>query len=375
MFILLSNSYREIFLLQGITLVASMFDVSWYFMGRENFKVTVGRNFIIKILTVFSIFLFVHSPKDLTIYIFILSFGTLLGNLSIWPYLKKEVYFPDIKQLKISGHLPNILILFIPVVATQVCIVLNRIILGILDSVESVGYFSQSSQVINVASSVVVSIGIVMLPRVSNMKAENNFDGVQVLLYKTFNIVTGIAVPISFGLLGISLSFAPFFFGGNYDIVGPIMMIQAPTIIFMAWSNVFGTQFLLPFNRMKTYTVSVVIEAIISLVLNLVLIPIWGIMGAAFSITISEVVLFVLQAYFVRKDFSIKNLFNEVWKYLFSGIVMFSIIFFMNVHFEMSVFQILIQILIGIVVYVSMNIVLNTTLWSMSFKIIKKILF
>lgn len=134
--------------------------------------------------------------------------------------------------------MPNILILFIPVVATQVCIVLNRIILGILDSVESVGYFSQSSQVINVASSVVVSIGIVMLPRVSNMKAENNFDGVQVLLYKTFNIVTGIAVPISFGLLGISLSFAPFFFGGNYDIVGPIMMIQAPTIIFMAWSNV-----------------------------------------------------------------------------------------------------------------------------------------
>lgn len=93
MFILLSNSYREIFLLQGITLVASMFDVSWYFMGRENFKVTVGRNFIIKILTVFSIFLFVHSPKDLTIYIFILSFGTLLGNLSIWPYLKKKFTF------------------------------------------------------------------------------------------------------------------------------------------------------------------------------------------------------------------------------------------------------------------------------------------
>ncbi len=51
-------------------------------MGIENFKVTVLRNFIVKLLALFSIFLFVKSYNDLNIYILITVLSTLIGNLT-----------------------------------------------------------------------------------------------------------------------------------------------------------------------------------------------------------------------------------------------------------------------------------------------------
>lgn len=45
-FIFFQNKWEIYFLLQGITLIAVAFDVSWFFMGLENFKVIVVRNTI-----------------------------------------------------------------------------------------------------------------------------------------------------------------------------------------------------------------------------------------------------------------------------------------------------------------------------------------
>jgi len=40
-FVLFVNKYQIFYLLQGITILTAMFDISWYFMGREKFKLTV----------------------------------------------------------------------------------------------------------------------------------------------------------------------------------------------------------------------------------------------------------------------------------------------------------------------------------------------
>ena len=51
--------------IQGIFVIASLFDINWFFYGIEKFKITVTRNSIIKILTVVSIFCLVRDADDL----------------------------------------------------------------------------------------------------------------------------------------------------------------------------------------------------------------------------------------------------------------------------------------------------------------------
>lgn len=374
LFVFFVRKYKELFFIQGIGIIASMFDISWYFMGRENFRVTVTRNFITKILTVISIFVFIKSPSDIIKYAFIITFGSFLGNISLWPYLKNEITFIKSKRINIRRHVIPLIGLFVPTIATQICIALNKILLGMIDNVTSVGYYTQSSQVIGVASSIVISVGVVMLPRVSKMKSENNIEGVKDLVYKTFNIASGVSVAITFGVLGISSNFAPYFFGVGFNIVGVLMMIQAPTILFMMWSNIFGTQFLLPFNRMRDYTISVTVEAVVSLMLNLILIPIIGVFGAVLATTISELILVVCQAYFISNFFSLKYFFSDIWKYFVAGIVMFLLVFWLNTSFQMNLKQLVIQIGVGTFVYVIFNIILKTQLWILSKKFIIAIL-
>lgn len=68
-FLLFVNKYQIFYLAQSVSIIAAAFDISWFFMGVENFAVTVLRNFIVKIITLTSIFLFVKSYNDLSMYI------------------------------------------------------------------------------------------------------------------------------------------------------------------------------------------------------------------------------------------------------------------------------------------------------------------
>ena len=54
-------------------------DISWYFMGMEDFKKTVTRNTIVKLVTIALIFILVRNSNDLSKYIFLLGFAQVAG--------------------------------------------------------------------------------------------------------------------------------------------------------------------------------------------------------------------------------------------------------------------------------------------------------
>ncbi len=105
------------------------------------------------------------------------------------------------------------------------------------------------------------------------------------------------------------------------------MLIEAPVIIFISWSSVLGTMYLLPLNRMKVYTLSVGMGAIVSIVLNFVLIPALGVYGATISTVIAEITVVAYQYWEIRKEFPLFTLTSGIWKYFLSGLIMFIVVF------------------------------------------------
>ena len=61
-----SKEYQAYYLAQGVALIAVAFDISWFFMGLENFKVTVTRNILVKAISLVPIFTLVKSKDDLS---------------------------------------------------------------------------------------------------------------------------------------------------------------------------------------------------------------------------------------------------------------------------------------------------------------------
>lgn len=350
-FLHFQTKYRLYLLLQSITVIAGIFDISWLFMGLEDFKKTVTRNTIVKIVSLISIFIFVKTADDTGVYIIILGLTNLLGNLTLWPYLKKIVVPVKLNDLHIFRHLGPSLSLFIPQVAIQVYLQLNKTMLGQLDSVVAAGYYDYADKLIKMLLAFVTATGTVMLPRISNLYAKGDLKKVKDYLYKSFDFVSFLSIPLCFGVAGIGLALAPWYYGAKFAIVGQLLIVEAPVIIFIGWSNVIGQQYLMPTRDIHHYTASVTFGAIVNIIINIPMIMAFGVKGATFSTLISEITVTVYQLIIVRKTFDFRLLFENCIKYIMAGILMFVVVFFLNSMMTVSISSIFLQVLEGILIY------------------------
>lgn len=357
---------------QSLNLIAVAFDISWFYEGVENFKVTVLKNSLVKIVSMIAIFVFIKGPYDVTLYIVVLALSTLLGNLTLWPDIYRDLPKVKIRSLNPWIHFLPMAELFIPQIATQVYVQLNRTMLGVMVNETASGYYQYSDNLIKLILALVTATGTVMLPHVANAVSHGNMKKVNQMLYKSFDFVSAVAIPMMFGLAAISLTLAPKYYGPGYDPVGPAMMIESIVILMIAWSNVLGVQYLLPIHHQKQFTISVTVGAIVNIILNFPLIHFYGLNGAMWSTVLSEISVTLYQLIAVRGLLSYRTLFNSLWKYLVSGVVMFLPVFWMNTHLKDSWLMMGIEVIVGVMIYTVMVIILRAPIVGQAKQLIKE---
>ena len=148
-FVFLYKEYRPYFLVQTMTIVAVMFDISWFFGGFEQFKFIVIRNTIVKILGIGCLFIFIKEKSDLLLYIGLLAATGLLGNISMWTYLPRFLVKIDFKKLKVMRHFKETLVYFIPTIASSIYTVLDKTMIGAITNNSSEnGYYEQATKIV-----------------------------------------------------------------------------------------------------------------------------------------------------------------------------------------------------------------------------------
>lgn len=349
--------YYEILLIE---LLANCLDISWFFRGIEEFKKTVVRNTIVKLISVVLIFTLVKSVDDLYKYFIIYVLSTAIGNISLWLYLPKYIEKVKINELNILKHLKPTIILFIPQIAVQIYTVLDKTMIGMIVSDKAeVGYYEQSQKIIKLLLSIITSLGTVMLPRMAATFANGDNDKMKEYMKKSFNFVFLLAFPMIIGIDSVASKFVPLFFGNGYEKVTNIIYIISPIILAIGLSNVVGTQYLLPTKRQKEYTISVICGAIINFILNMILIRMFKSLGASIATVIAEFSVTAIQLFAIRKDMNIKKIVNLSKKYLVSTIVMGIVVLLIGFKGNNSWTTIIIQGISGMVTYLVMLIILK----------------
>lgn len=344
---------------QSINLVAVAFDISWFYEGIEDFKVTVLKNSFVKIVSMIAIFIFIKGPNDVTLYIAVLAISTLLGNLTLWPNIRRDLPRVKLKLLKPWPHFLPMIELFVPQIAIQVYVQLNRTMLGVMVNETSAGFYQYSDNIVKMTLALVTATGTVMLPHVANAFSQGDMNKVNKMLYKSFDFVSALAYPMMFGLAAISLTLAPKYYGPGYGPVGQAMFIESIVILMIGWSNVLGVQYLLPIHKQKEFTISVTLGAIVNVILNIPLIKVWGLNGAMIATSIAEFSVTLYQLFIVKRSLSLKDLFHGSWKYFISGLIMFIVVFWMNRNLKDSWLMMGLEILVGVMIYISIVLILR----------------
>lgn len=367
------EQYRIYYRILIIELISQCIDISWFFQGLEEFKKTVVRNSIVKLVFAICIFVFVKSPADLAKYIFIITGANLLGNLSLWLYLPKYIKKVNIKELKVFKHLKPTILLFIPQIAVQIYTVLDKTMLGeMIQNKSEVGFYEQAQKVVKLLLTIVTSLGTVMVPRMANTFAKGDNEQLKNYMYKSFQFVYTLAFPIMAGLLLVSKEFVPIFFGQGYDKVILLINVIIPIVLFIGLSSIIGTQFLLPTKRQKEFTISVVAGAVINFILNLIVIKKFESLGASITTVIAEFCVTAVQFYFIRNEIEIKKVIKLGANNFIASVLMLIVVYATSKIVPLQGYAMLVlKIIEGILVYGIALIILKDSFTNYIFDTVK----
>ena len=170
--------------------------------------------------------------------------------------------------------------------------------LGALSSTNDVGIYDQALKIINILLTLVTSLGSVMLPRVSGLLSNGDHKAVNKMHELSFLIYNLVIFPIIAGLLIVNKDFVSFFLGKDFQEAYLAIAIMVFRMFFIGWTNIMGIQILIPHNKHREFMLSTTIPAVVSVGLNLLLIPPFGFVGASIVSVLTEALVWFIQLYF-----------------------------------------------------------------------------
>ncbi|MBQ9375344.1 MAG: flippase [Ruminococcus sp.] len=338
-------------LIMLLWVLSSLFDINWFFFGMEQFKLTVTRNTIIKVLTVVAIFTFVKTKDDLYKYIAIMAVGIVLSQMCLWPFLKKYIHFVKPKFKDVVKHFKPNLMLFVPVIAISLYKIMDKVMLGYISNMKQVAYYENAEKIINITLAFITALGTVMLPRMTALISAKREEESSKYLDDSVMLVAAYTNAVMFGIFAVAQRFAVWFYGDEFAKSGTVMMYLAVTTVLIGVGNVIRTQYIIPNKKDSIYIVSAIIGAVVNLIVNALLIPHIASVGAAIGTIVAETCVFVYQIFCVRKDIHLLLYLKYEIVYIAIGAVMFGAIELLPV-FKSDTVDLVLDVIVGATVYV-----------------------
>jgi O-antigen/teichoic acid export membrane protein len=353
------SKYKMFFLIQYILILAQFLDISWVFIGFEDLGIVTIRNFIAKLITVISIFIFIREDSDLWKYFIIFSFITFITTITIYFLLNRYVKFKKVNIKESLKHLLPAIKLFLPQIATLLYLQVDKIMIGKLTaSTSQIAYYEYAEKIVLIPLAIITALNTVLMPRIANLFVNNNYKKIEEYMNKSISFALFLSIPMMFGLMGIARGLMPWYLGEEYIFSAYAIIILSPLCVFNTISSILGAQYLTATNQTKVLTLTYYSTAVVNIILNIFLIPKFGYIGAAIATLVSSFISILIQYFFVKKEIKF-NVTEGIIKNLFSSLIMFFGIFFLSSYMKISPLSTLIEIVIGVICYVGFEILLN----------------
>ncbi|MDG2960980.1 flippase [Bisgaard Taxon 10/6] len=318
---------KNLFLISGLNILFTIVGVEWLYKGIEQYFYIMLRSIIFKLIAFILIFICVKTPEDYSIYAFIIIFATVGSGVVNLYNLKNIILLNRFSNYDFKRHIKPMTTFFITTIAVAFYVYVSVALLGFMQGSEEVGYYNAAYRIRDVMVSIVTSLGAVLLPRLSYYIENNMQDKFNDVVTKSMQFIFIISLPLVAFCILFARPSVLLLAGPAYE--GAILPLQflAIIIFIVGASNLTGIQMLIPLKKERYLCYSVVLAALINMVLNFMLIPTYGAVGAAISVAIAEGSILLFQIYILRQYFYI--LFGQISYIKLTISLLFAIMFSM----------------------------------------------
>ncbi|WP_150858679.1 oligosaccharide flippase family protein, partial [Streptococcus pneumoniae] len=133
-------------------------NIDWFYQGKEDYAYITKRSFSIKLISLFSLFIFVRDTDDAVNYALISSLAIGGNNIFNLVNLRKYNIRFSFNNIKIRRHLKPIFVLLGSVIAIEIYTMLDTTMIGAMVGTTEVGYYTNSMKLVKLLITVITAI-------------------------------------------------------------------------------------------------------------------------------------------------------------------------------------------------------------------------
>lgn len=364
------KKFTTYFLQYYCFLLATYIDCTWLYVGVEDMRPAVMKNFLAKIIGVICIFIFVKTTEDIGKYLLILSLSMLVANLTAYMKLGRYIEPIKINVCNLYTHIKDSVLLFLPTVASLIYLQVDKVMIEWLTGQDSqVAFYDNAEKIIMIPLTFITVLSTVMMPRIANEHRQGNKDAIENLIIRAAKTALFLSCPMAFGIALLASGFIPWYLGKDFLPVIAALYLLCPIIVANSLEGISGKQYFTATNQINILTFAYTFTAILNVVLNYILIPKFNFYGAAVATLCASYLSVSIQFFVIGKKINLKILLVPFVKYLLMSVVMFLLVVTMTSFLRPSVLKTLVQILLGVGSYFLMAIIVKDEVF---FKILKE---
>ena len=279
--------YDELFYIGTAKILFTVFLVEWFFTGVENFRYITLRSILIKVLYIISVFLFVRDTSDYRLY-FILTVGVVVLNALINQLYIRKFVRVRWNNIQLFKYLKQNVTLGIYTLMTSMYLTFNVMYLGLVSNNTEVGYYTTAFKLYSVILGFFTAFTNVMLPRMSSLLANGEKDRFQELVNRSFSVMATCCIPLILCSMIMAPQIVYILSGPGYEGAILPMRIIMPAAFAVGVAQVLAIQVLMPMKKDKVLLIASIIGAVVSLLINLLVVPSVKSVGSAVVLLCSE---------------------------------------------------------------------------------------
>lgn len=302
------DSYKLLIGIYSANILFNSLGTDWINTALEDFKYITLRTIFFQIISLLLMFLFIHNENDYYKYAIISIISSCGANILNINYRRKYCKITFTFKTEIKKHIKPIFYLFVMNLSLIIFGSSDITMLGIYKGNYDVGIYSTANKIQNLINQLVSSLLYVLIPRLSYMFKDENYEKINTLLRKVLNIFITLGLPCFIGVISLSKEIILLIAGNEYLLAAlPLKILMFSFLFSLVGGSFLGNIVLLPSGHEKKYMLITCIATTINVLLNLYFIPKFGANGAAFTTAIASFIIMTLLIINTDKRIKITN--------------------------------------------------------------------
>ena len=203
---------------------------------------------------------------------------------------------------------------------------MDIVIIGLLLSQAEVGVYEVAWRVSAIALLFSTAIGTTIFPQISNLGANDQLTEIESIIEKAITPSLMFVIPAFFGTLVISEEILSIVFGSEFGVASVVLIILSGEKIIQAVHIILG-RVLKALDKPDLAARATIVSLFVNLILNVLLIQMYGIVGAAIATGLSFAINTALHAKYVAQFVEIRVPVREVGWCTFAALLMSGLVF------------------------------------------------